>query len=180
MEIQDTVWGSNPATLEETIRLAAQLTDNHVKDGSLVRKGGKKDSEISTSKLDNEDKSESSSKKRKAEALNYVAVTHAVPISQVAPVFQQAQVRKPYNGIHPLCNACNLHHAANIPCRQCTKCGRRGHTFNFCKEPARAPVNPDKVQKPLAITQGRACFQCGDPSHFRNQCPQLANATRQT
>ncbi|KAK1415005.1 hypothetical protein QVD17_30774 [Tagetes erecta] len=84
MQIQDTVWGSNPTTLEDTIRLAAQLTDNHVKNGTLVRKGSKKNTEMSTSRSDQEDKSESSSKKRKAKALNYAAVTPAVPVSQVS------------------------------------------------------------------------------------------------
>ena len=38
MQIQDTVWGRNPATLEEAKRLAATLTDNHVKNGTLDRK----------------------------------------------------------------------------------------------------------------------------------------------
>ncbi|KAI3799826.1 hypothetical protein L1987_35130 [Smallanthus sonchifolius] len=33
MQIQDTVLGSNPATLEEAIRLAATLSENHVKAG---------------------------------------------------------------------------------------------------------------------------------------------------
>ncbi|KAK1409075.1 hypothetical protein QVD17_35600 [Tagetes erecta] len=180
MQIQDTVWGSNPTTLEDTIRLAAQLTNNHVKDGSLVKKGSKKNSEIPGSKTENNDNSESCSKKRKAEVLNYATVTHVVPINQVAPVFQQAPVRKPYKGIHPLCNSCKLHHATNIPCRWCTKCGRLGHTFNYCRAPAKAPGNPNVVQPPLAITQGRACFQCGDPNHLRNQCPQLVNTNRQT
>ncbi|KAK1410756.1 hypothetical protein QVD17_37295 [Tagetes erecta] len=172
--------GSNPTTLEDTIRLAAQLTDNHVKDGSLVKKGSKKDSEISASKTGGEDNPEPHSKKRKAEALNYATVTHAVPINQVAPVIQKAPVRKPYQGIHPLCNNCKLHHATNIPCRRCTKCGRLGHIFNYCREPAKATVNPDVDPPPLAITQGRACFQCGDPNHLRNRCPQLVNANRQT
>ncbi|KAD3069028.1 hypothetical protein E3N88_36908 [Mikania micrantha] len=42
MQIQDTVFGSKPTTLEGAIRLAASLTDNHVKDGTLIRKGVKK------------------------------------------------------------------------------------------------------------------------------------------
>ncbi|KAK1406529.1 hypothetical protein QVD17_41928 [Tagetes erecta] len=44
MEIQDIVLGSNPTTLQDDIRLASQLIDNHMKDESLVRKGNKKDS----------------------------------------------------------------------------------------------------------------------------------------
>ncbi|KAK1415850.1 hypothetical protein QVD17_31638 [Tagetes erecta] len=185
MQIQDTVWGSNPTTLEDTIRLAAQLTDNHVKNGTLIKKSNKKSSEISTPKSDPEDKSESSSKKRKAKTLNYAAVTHVVPVSQVAPMLQQAPIgnfptKKPYTGPHPQCNTCKYHHVAHHPCRQCTNCGRYGHTFNLCRSAPKAPVNPVVVQPPPAITQGRACFQCGDPNHLRNMCPQLVNTNQRT
>ena len=41
-QIQDTVCGSKLATLEEAIRLAATLTDKHVKNSTLTRKGEKK------------------------------------------------------------------------------------------------------------------------------------------
>ncbi|KAI3821766.1 hypothetical protein L1987_09338 [Smallanthus sonchifolius] len=42
MQIQDAVLGSNPPTLEAAIRLSATLSDNHVKVGTLSRKGSKK------------------------------------------------------------------------------------------------------------------------------------------
>ncbi|KAK1414436.1 hypothetical protein QVD17_30180 [Tagetes erecta] len=168
MEIQDTVWGSNPATLEDAIRLAAQLTDNHVNNGSLVRKGSKKNSGKSTVEPAKEVKAESSSwnKKRKVKTLNYATVSPTVPANQTAPVYQsgpmvQTPAKKPYTGIHPLCNNCKFHHLAHLPCRHCTKCGRFGHTLNFCKADGNTPA--------------RACFQCGDPNHFRNHCPQLIN-----
>ena len=48
MPIQDTVLGSNPSTLEDAIRLAATLTDNHVKAGTLTRKGTKRNEPMST------------------------------------------------------------------------------------------------------------------------------------
>ena len=32
---------------------------------------------------------------------------------------------------------------------------------------------PNNAQTPPTITQGRACYECGDPNHFRNQCPKL-------
>jgi hypothetical protein len=38
MQIQDTVWGRDPSTLEDAISLAATLTDNHVRAGTLTRK----------------------------------------------------------------------------------------------------------------------------------------------
>ncbi|KAI3786518.1 hypothetical protein L1987_40260 [Smallanthus sonchifolius] len=47
-QIQDTVLGRNPATLEDAIRLSATLTDNHVKAGTLAKKGTKKVSDTAT------------------------------------------------------------------------------------------------------------------------------------
>ncbi|KAI3776587.1 hypothetical protein L1987_46373 [Smallanthus sonchifolius] len=47
-QIQDTVLGRNPATLEDAIRLSATLTDNHVKAGTLTRKGTKKAPDTTT------------------------------------------------------------------------------------------------------------------------------------
>ncbi|KAK1427827.1 hypothetical protein QVD17_16523 [Tagetes erecta] len=165
MQIQDTVWGSNPATLEDTIRLAAQLTDNHVKNGTLVRKGKKKPTAESAKEVNAE--SSSKNKKRKHKALSYAAVAPAAPAKQQAPVHQpgstfQPLERKPYTGTLPLCNHCKYHHLSSSPCRHCTKCGRFGHTANYCKVLGNPPAS--------------ACYQCGDPNHFKNQCPQLTNA----
>lgn len=42
MQIQDTIWGRDPATLEDAIRLAVTLTDNHVKVRTLTCRGSKK------------------------------------------------------------------------------------------------------------------------------------------
>jgi len=47
-QIQDIVLGSNPTTLACAIRLSATLTDNHVKAGTLTRKGAKKTTEAAT------------------------------------------------------------------------------------------------------------------------------------
>ncbi|KAK1421863.1 hypothetical protein QVD17_24549 [Tagetes erecta] len=81
----------------------------------------------------------------------------------------------PYNGLHPKCNTCNYHHPANIPCRQCTICGKMGHLNVTCRF---GPGNPNRAQVIVpALNQARAYFQCGDPNHMRPQCPRLANPT---
>ncbi|KAI3814155.1 hypothetical protein L1987_18902 [Smallanthus sonchifolius] len=54
-QIQDTVLGRNPATLEDAIRLSATLTDNHVKAGTLTKKGTKKVSDTATSSTHNKE-----------------------------------------------------------------------------------------------------------------------------
>ncbi|KAI3726660.1 hypothetical protein L1987_66459 [Smallanthus sonchifolius] len=38
-----------------------------------------------------------------------------------------------------------------------------------------AQGNRPNVPALPALANGRACFGCGDPTHFRNQCPRLAN-----
>ncbi|KAI3786519.1 hypothetical protein L1987_40262 [Smallanthus sonchifolius] len=120
-------------------------------------------------------------KKRKAR--NFVVVTLAIPVNQAAPMIQ-APAKKPYVGIYPLCATCNYHHPQSIPCRLCTYCGRYGHTVNVCRAKALAgQVNPPNQtntqvtnQGAPAIANGRACYECGNPNHFRDQFPRFANA----
>ncbi|KAI3819610.1 hypothetical protein L1987_13451 [Smallanthus sonchifolius] len=183
-QIQDTVLGRNPAILEDAIRLSATLTDNHVKAGTLTKKGSKKVAETVTPPAHNKEATtEPSRNNKKRKVRNFAVVTPAVPVNQVAPVIQ-APAKKPYVGIYPLCATCNFHHPQNIPCRLCTHCGIYGHTINVCRAKAfEGQVNPPNQPNPRvanqgvpAITNRRACYECGDPNHFRNLCPRLANA----
>ncbi|KAI3821490.1 hypothetical protein L1987_09058 [Smallanthus sonchifolius] len=183
-QIQDTILGRNPATLEDAIRLSATLTDNHVKDGTLTKKGSKKVSETITPPTHNKEATTKPSRNnRKRKVRNFAVVTLAVPVNQAAPMVQ-APAKKPYVGIYPLCATCNFHHPQNIPCRLCTYCGRYGHTVIVCRTKAlTGQVNPPNRTVPQvanqgapAIANGRACYECGDPNHFRDQCPRLANA----
>ncbi|KAI3742503.1 hypothetical protein L1987_60187 [Smallanthus sonchifolius] len=183
-QIQDTVLGRNPATLEDAIRLSATLTDNHVKAGTLTKKGTKKVSETVTPPTHNKEATtEPSRNNRKRKVRNFAVVTPAVPINQAAPMVQ-APAKKPYVGIYPLCATCNYNHPQVIPCRLCTYCGRYGHIVSVCRTKAlTGQVNPPNRTVPQvdnqgapAIANGRACYECGDPNHFRDQYPRLANA----
>ncbi|KAI3820705.1 hypothetical protein L1987_08253 [Smallanthus sonchifolius] len=185
-QIQDTVLGRNPATLEDAIRLSATLTDNHVKAGTLIRKGTKKAPDTTTPPTHvKEAKTEPYHNNKKRKARNFAMVTPAMPVNQVAPM-AQAPVKKPYVGTYPLCATYNYHHLQNIPCRLCTNCGKYGHTVNVCRAKALAgQVNPPTRsnqqvanQGVPAIANGRACYECGNPNHFRDQCPKFSN-TRQ-
>ncbi|KAK9050792.1 hypothetical protein SSX86_030237 [Deinandra increscens subsp. villosa] len=179
IQIRDTMWGRNPETLAEAMRLDAILTDDHVEAGTLFRKGTKKPSDKASTDSSKEVKNESSGankKKRKANHRNYAVITPATPIAQVAPTTQLT--KKPYAGPLPQCNTCKYHHLPTTPCRQCLNCGRSGHYANTCRQPIRP-----QAQQPFAraislpnappMNNGRACFQCGDPTHFRNACPML-------
>ncbi|KAI3808106.1 hypothetical protein L1987_24049 [Smallanthus sonchifolius] len=142
-QIQDTVLGRNPATLEDAIRLAATLTDNHVKAGTLTKKGSKKVFETLTPPTHNKEATtEPSRSNRKRKVRNFAVVTPAVPVNQAAPMVQMP-AKKPYVGIYPLCATCNFHHPQNISCRLCTYCGRYGHTVSVCMTKAlTGQVNP--------------------------------------
>ncbi|KAD6455003.1 hypothetical protein E3N88_09709 [Mikania micrantha] len=182
MIIQDTVLGRNPTTLEDAIRLAATLTDNHVKDGTLTRKGSKKTTtKPAIGESSKTNPTESSSKNKKRKAKNYAVVTPATPVNQM-PAQVTNLPKKQYVGNQPLCNTCRLHHPANVPCRICTNCGRYGHLVTTCRttrpqfnnqlNQANQAMGQNNQAPPLAI-QGRACYNCGDQGHFRNQCPRL-------
>ncbi|KAI3810891.1 hypothetical protein L1987_20522 [Smallanthus sonchifolius] len=185
-QIQDTVVRGNPATLEDAIRLSATLTDNHVKAGTLTRKGAKKVPDTTTPPTHvKEVQTEAYRNTRKRKVKNCAVITPAAPVNEVAPMAQNP-AKKPYGGSHPLCNACNYHHPPSIPCRLCNHCGKHGHTANICRAKALAnqtnPANQANQQATNqaipAIANGRACFECGDPNHFRNQCPRLVNVNQ--
>ena len=76
--MKDTVMATNHQTLQETIHLAAQLTDNQVKSGILTKESGKT-SDVKKS-------GNSSNKKRKANS--YVVVTAPPPANNTTPPAQ--------------------------------------------------------------------------------------------
>ncbi|KAI3686167.1 hypothetical protein L1987_79840 [Smallanthus sonchifolius] len=137
-QIQDAVLGRNPATLEDAIRLSATLTDNHVKAGTLTKKGSKKVSETVTPPTHNKEATtEPSRNNRKRKVRNFAVVTLLFPSTKLH-LWAKALAGQ----VHP-------------PNRTVPQVANQG-----------AP----------AIANGRACYECGDPNHFRDQCPRLANA----
>ena len=139
----------------------------------MVRKGTKTATEKTTNTVEQSKTvlakaatTASNSKKRMGDNQN-----HAV----VDPV-AQPPIKKAYTGIHPQCNTCKYHHPANLPCRQCTRCGRFGHFVTTCRVTDWTQGNPQTAaQEPLQITNGRACYHCRDPNHMLPQCPKLNN-----
>ncbi|KAJ0614789.1 hypothetical protein HanIR_Chr02g0066401 [Helianthus annuus] len=100
--IKDTVEGSKPATLEESMRLAGQLTKNRVKSKDLKRKGDQGSSDKASAEKPKEVKetnTESSScvdTKRKHDGKNYVvASTTCWDLT-----LQEEQIMKAKTGAH--------------------------------------------------------------------------------
>jgi len=202
-QIQDSVLSSKPKELSEAITLAATLSDNHVKAGTLTRKGTKNPTAAESSKTDKAepskaDKTEPSiettpkpqynnnSKKRKH---NFALTHQPTPLSLAyppqayqpqpyQPQLYQIQVvqpppplKKPYLGNHPFCQTCQRHHPIGYKCIRCSTCGRFGHQFYSC--PTSTQANPAAPHYAPTNPTIRACYNCGDPNHFRNNCPNL-------
>ena len=178
MQIQDSVWSRNPSMLEDAIRLAATLTDNHVKAGTLTRKGEKKTHDKAATESNKEVKAESSKprkKKQRKNNQNYAITTPAPqPPIAIQPVFQQQPGQKPYTGPYPFCNRCTFHHPTTSQCRHCTVCGRLGHLANTCKLAMQPQaIQPLGAQPMVQPAIRRTCFNCRDPNHFCDACPRL-------
>ncbi|KAD0624549.1 hypothetical protein E3N88_43966 [Mikania micrantha] len=154
--------------------------------GTLTRKGSKiAETKANTDEPSKEAKTEpinpTKPNTHKRKAMNFAMMTPVIPS---IPLNQQApQNNKPYMGTSPLCNTCRYHHPSTRPCRICTQCVMYGHSANHCRngpllqqgqqiqllnQRQVAPANP-------ALINGRACYECGDLNHLRNQCPRLAN-----
>ncbi|KAI3810791.1 hypothetical protein L1987_20413 [Smallanthus sonchifolius] len=141
--------------------------------GNLSKKGAKKTLEKTTTEPTKETKTESSFNGKKRNGRNFAIISPATPLAQVAPTTFNPN-KKPYVATLPLCNTYQLHHTTNMTCRLCTTCGRSGHMANIFRVVPRVnQVYQPVVPTPTAITQGRACYECGDLNHFRNRCPRL-------
>nr|GEV91057.1 hypothetical protein [Tanacetum cinerariifolium] len=64
---------------------------------------------------------------------------------------------------HPRCAKCNFHHSGN--CHVCGRCKQVGHFTRYCTSRV---VN----ERPRPT-----CYECGDPNHFRRNCPRINQAT---
>lgn len=67
-------------------------------------------------------------------------------------------------GHMPHCPNCNYHHQGSY-CMPCGRCSLFGHQAKNCRFPITV-TNPNTP---------KACFECGDTRHLRNNCPKLEN-----
>ncbi|KAI3704076.1 hypothetical protein L1987_74283 [Smallanthus sonchifolius] len=161
-QIRSLVTSSNPMDAKSAITLAFKLRDNAVRDGLF----GKKETEEGKS-----------GEKRK---------WFGKPINQKKnQIYKRPETMKAfvantveqngYLGARPRCDKCGYHHSGK--CTQCGKCKKYGHLAHKC----RSNANPNKINQVAGKVNlgtermNQGCFECGDPKHFRKDCPKLKN-----
>ncbi|GKE27488.1 putative reverse transcriptase domain-containing protein, partial [Tanacetum coccineum] len=82
--------------------------------------------------------------------------------------------KKPYNGLLPLCNKCNLHHAGPCTVRY-GKCNKVGHLTRDCK----VTISITSTQRGQVVNQRVVtCFECGRQGHYRGDCLKVKDQNR--
>ncbi|MFS8018620.1 putative transcription factor interactor and regulator CCHC(Zn) family [Helianthus anomalus] len=183
--VADFVHASKPATIEETYLLAAEINDKRVKAG-FWDKQVKSLHQATVSSASESTAPSKKKNKRKNRSSKNCAITaapqQAVP-AQVAPVASAPPAKRAYIGPHPACPTCSYHHPVGVACRYCAHCQVYNHYSAQCRYgPRQAPVQAVANQALLPAPQGqpaaqaplanaRVCYNCGDPNHFANRCP---------
>ncbi|GJY97315.1 putative reverse transcriptase domain-containing protein [Tanacetum coccineum] len=149
-EIKPHVTSSKPTSIQSAVSMANRLTTDGIKDGIFKKQenaGNKKRSNDQNKNRGRDDRN-----KRQRTRRNF-ALT--------AP--EQGQGQRQYAGPHPKCAKCNFHHSGN--CLVCGRCNQVGHFTRYCTSRA-----TNERPRPT-------CFECGDPNHFRRNCPRMNRAT---
>ncbi|GKD00023.1 putative reverse transcriptase domain-containing protein [Tanacetum coccineum] len=149
-EIKAHVTSSKSATIQGAVSMDNCLTTDGIKDGIFKKKenaGNKKRSNDQNRNRGRKDRN-----KRQRSRRNFALTT-----------LEQGQVQRQYAGQHPKCAKCNFHHSGNCPV--CGRCNQVGHFTRYCTGRA---IN----ERPRPT-----CFDCGDPNHFRRNCPRMNRAT---
>ncbi|KAI3704519.1 hypothetical protein L1987_74741 [Smallanthus sonchifolius] len=161
-QIRSLVTSSNPMDAKSAITLAFKLRDNAVRDGLFEKKeteeGRSGEKRKWFGKPSNQTKNQTY--KRPGTMKAYAA---------------NIEGQNGYLGTRPRCDKCGYHHSEK--CTQCGKCKKYGHLAHNCWSNAN-PNNINQVAgkvKPGIGRMNQGCFECGDPKHFRKDCPKLKN-----
>ncbi|GJR97611.1 putative reverse transcriptase domain-containing protein [Tanacetum coccineum] len=132
------------------VSIANRLTTDGIKDGLFKKKENSRNKKRSSDH--NKNRGRDDRNKRQRAGGNF-ALT--VP--------EQGQGQRQYAGQHPKCARCNFHHFGN--CHVCRRCNQVGHFTRYC-------TGRVANERPRPT-----CYECGDPNHFRRNCPRMNRAT---
>ncbi|GKA50210.1 putative reverse transcriptase domain-containing protein [Tanacetum coccineum] len=148
--IQGNVIATNPARLQDAIRIANQLMGKKFQ-GYAARSAENK-RRMESNPRDN--RGQQPSFKRKNVSGQNIAKAYAARNNE----------KRGYSGPHPLCNKCIYHHVG--PCIvKCNNCKRVGHQIRDCRF---AAVVPNTQRALLGNQQGVICYECGRLGHTRD------------
>nr|GEW70574.1 hypothetical protein [Tanacetum cinerariifolium] len=149
-EIKAHVTSSKPATIQGAVSMANRLTIDGIKDGIFKKKENARNKKRSNDQNRNRGRDDRSTRQRTGR--NF---------SLTAP--KQGQRQRQYAGQHPKYAKCNFHHSGNCPVYG--RCNQVGHFIRYCTSRA-----TNERPRPT-------CFECGDPNHFRRNCPRMNRTT---
>ncbi|KAL4564724.1 hypothetical protein LXL04_028793 [Taraxacum kok-saghyz] len=178
-QIQNSVTAFNPLTYESVKSVAVRMTDQAVRNGTMVLKAEPSREQHKRKSWNNNNRNGNNSNNNNSNNNtnnNQQMITQgppkrqhtttayaAIPINAVAP-------QRQYGGNLPQCNKCNFHHTGACRDLFCTSCEKRGHTTRYCRG---TPVGSVPNNNTGA---NRACYGCGDSGHFKRDCPKAAGA----
>ena len=162
LQIQGMVVASRSTTYDSAKHIAQQLTDQGVRQGTMVQKVDpprERDNKRKFKGRNNGNHRQAPPKKQ--ETVLVFAATAPVTIAQP----------KQYAGNLPKRNKCNFHH--NGACREmfCFNCKQRGHTTRVCKAPAEGTKTPHLKKNKKLLGNGPSVS--GKKQIFQNNAPRL-------
>ncbi|GJR89423.1 putative reverse transcriptase domain-containing protein, partial [Tanacetum coccineum] len=149
-EIKPLVTSSKPTSTQSMVSMVNRLTTDGIKDVIFKKQENAGNKKMSNDQ--NKNRGRDDRNKRQRTGRNFALTTS-----------EQGQGQRQYARPHPKCAKCNFHHSGN--CHVCGRCNQVGHFTRYCTGRA-------SNERPRPT-----CFECGDPNHFRRNCPRMNRDT---